>query len=76
VTHLQSDFCMIHTLNPVAIKSVIHSDENVLIRQFYAVKQFTNTVVPPYSRVISSKTNRGCVKLRIISNAIYNVIFV
>jgi hypothetical protein len=35
-----------------------------------------NIVVPPYPRVIRFKTYRGYVKLRIIPNAIYNVIFV
>jgi hypothetical protein len=35
-----------------------------------------NTGVPPYPRVILSKTHRGYVKPRIIPNAIYNVIFV
>jgi hypothetical protein len=34
------------------------------------------TVVPPYPRVIRSKTYRGYVKPRVIPNAIYNVIFV
>jgi hypothetical protein len=33
-------------------------------------------VVPPYPRVIRSKTHRGYVKPRITLNAIYNVIFV
>jgi hypothetical protein len=33
-----------------------------------------NTRVPPYARVIRSKTYRGYVKPR-IANAIYNVIF-
>jgi hypothetical protein len=36
----------------------------------------SDTVVPPYSRVIRSKTYCGYVKLRIVPNAIYNVIFV
>jgi hypothetical protein len=35
-----------------------------------------HNVVPPYARVILSKTYRGYVKPRIIPNAIYNVIFV
>jgi hypothetical protein len=35
-----------------------------------------STGVPPYSRVIHSKTYRDYVKPRIIPNAIYNVIFV
>jgi hypothetical protein len=35
-----------------------------------------NTVVPPYSRLIRSKTYRCYVKPRIMPNAIYNVIFV
>jgi hypothetical protein len=34
------------------------------------------TVVPPYPRVIRSKTYHGYAKPRIIPNAIYNVIFV
>jgi hypothetical protein len=34
-----------------------------------------NTAVPPYPRVIRSKTYRGYVKPRIILNAIHNVIF-
>jgi hypothetical protein len=35
------------------------------------------TAVPPYSRVIRSKTYRGYVKQQVITNAIqYNVIFV
>jgi hypothetical protein len=33
------------------------------------------TVVPPHPRIIRSKTYRGYVKPRIISNAIYNTIF-
>jgi hypothetical protein len=36
----------------------------------------SNTGVPPYPRVIHSKTCRSYVKLRIILNTIYNVIFV
>jgi hypothetical protein len=45
VTHLQLDFCMIHSLNPVATASVIHLDKKkkVLILQFHAGKQFINT---------------------------------
>jgi hypothetical protein len=35
-----------------------------------------STGVPPYPRVIRSKTYRGYVKPRIVPNAIYNVIFV
>jgi hypothetical protein len=38
--------------------------------------KYTNTVVPPYSRVICSKTYHSYVKPRIIPNAIYDVIFV
>jgi hypothetical protein len=34
-----------------------------------------NTVVPPYPWVIHSKTYHGYMKLQIIPNAIYNVIF-
>jgi hypothetical protein len=37
---------------------------------------YVYTVVPPYRRVILSKTYRGYVKPQIIPNAIYNVIFV
>jgi hypothetical protein len=36
----------------------------------------SSTVVPPYPRVILSKTDRGYVKLRIIPNAIHDVISV
>jgi hypothetical protein len=35
-----------------------------------------NRRVPPYPRVILSKTYHGYVKPQIIPNAIYNVIFV
>jgi hypothetical protein len=38
-------------------------------------KPIRYTGVPPYPRVIRSKTYRGYVKPRIIPNAIYNVIF-
>jgi hypothetical protein len=38
--------------------------------------RMTYTGVPPYPRVIRSKTYRGYVKPRIIPNAIYIVIFV
>jgi hypothetical protein len=34
------------------------------------------TIVPPYPRVMRSKTYRAYLKPRIIPNAIYNVIFV
>jgi hypothetical protein len=37
---------------------------------------FRVKVVPPYLRLIRSKTYRGYVKLQIIPNAIYKVIFV
>jgi len=36
---------------------------------------FDNTGGPPYSRVTRSKTHRSYVKLQIISNTTYNVIF-
>jgi hypothetical protein len=35
-----------------------------------------NTVVPPYPRVMHSKTYHGYVKLQLILNAIYNMILV
>jgi hypothetical protein len=35
-----------------------------------------STVVPPYPRVISSKTYRGCPKPRIVANPIYKSFFV
>jgi hypothetical protein len=44
------------------------------LRYFHSIIQ--HTVVPPYPRVILSKTYRNYVKQRIIPNAIYNVIFV
>jgi hypothetical protein len=40
----------------------------------YGYQKIRCTVVPPYPRVIRSKTHRGYVKLRIIQNAIHNVI--
>jgi hypothetical protein len=40
------------------------------------LSDYTNADVPPYQRVIRSKTYHGYVKPQIIPNAIYNVIFV
>jgi hypothetical protein len=39
-------------------------------------REIENTIVPPYPRVIPSKTYRGYVKSRMIPNAIYKVIIV
>jgi hypothetical protein len=42
---------------------------------FWPDPPFVDIVMPPYSRVIRSKTYHGYVKPRIIPNVIYNVIF-
>jgi hypothetical protein len=41
-----------------------------------SVETFWYTVVPPYPRVIRSKTYRGCPKPRIVANPIYKSFFI
>jgi hypothetical protein len=52
--------------------SMMHGQINIR----FVGSRFVCRVVPPYLRVICTKTYRSYVKPRIIPNAIYNVIFV
>jgi hypothetical protein len=69
VTHkLKGSNTQTHTEHCSNIHSLVEKEIVSDAVEFY-------TVMPLYPQVILSKTNNGYVKLRIVSNAIHNMIF-